>query len=145
MIEALHLFSTLVLGLFAGSLFMEAMILVPYWRRMQAAEFFRLHKTLGPNLFQYFAPLTSVAVLLNVIIAIMLGASNVPQLISAILCLLALAVFFIYFRAANNRFAEHSLAEDALCDELLKWSVWHWLRTIFIIIALGASIVSHSV
>jgi len=81
---------------------------------------------------------------LNVAIAITLGVSNVPQLVSAVLCLLALTIFFTYFRAANNRFAEHSIADDALCDELSKWSAWHWLRTIFAIIALGASIYGHS-
>lgn len=143
MIELLALLSTLALGLFAGSLLTEAMILVPYWRRMKASEFFELHGSLGPNLFRYFAPLTSIAVGLSVALAVVAGTGNIPWLISAALCLVALAIFFIYFRVANNRFATHDLEESALSGELKKWSSWHWLRTALVIIALGASIYGH--
>ena len=144
MVEQLYLISTLVLGLFAGSLLTEAAILVPYWRRMEPEEFFRLHGSLGPKLFRYFAPLTSLAVVLTVVVAVLAGTDNIPWLISAGLCLAALAIFFIYFRAANNRFANHDLEDAELSGELQSWSNWHWVRTILIIVALGASIYGHT-
>ncbi len=145
MVDMVQFFSTLVLGLLAGSLLTEAMILVPYWRRMEPTAFFQLHSSLGPHLFRFFAPLTIGAVSLAVSVMIINKAANVAWLVSAGLCLAALAIFFIYFRAANNRFATHDLPEAALAGELSKWATWHWLRTLIIITALGASILGHTV
>jgi len=144
MADIAQLLSTLVLGLLAGSLFTEAIILVPYWRRMDPAEFFQLHGNLGPHLFRFFAPLTIVAVGLAVTVAITNGTTNMAWLVTAGLCLAALAIFFIYFRAANNRFATHDMPDAALAGELAKWTIWHWLRTLIIIVALGASILGHT-
>ncbi|MBL4671536.1 MAG: DUF1772 domain-containing protein [Arenicella sp.] len=144
MIEQFYILTTLVIGLFAGSLLTEAIILVPYWRRMEPVEFFRLHGSLGPSLFRYYAPLTSAAVILAVTAAALAGASNVPWLISAGLCLITIAIFVIYFRAANNRFATHDISSDKLGRELQNWSNWHWLRTSLVIVALGTSIYGHT-
>lgn len=144
MADILAILSTLVIGLLAGSLLTEAVILVPYWRRMEPAEFFRLHGSLGPNLFRYFAPLTILAVGLAVVLAFISGATSIPWVISAVLCLTALAIFFIYFRAANQRFAAHNMPDEALKGELTNWASWHWLRTTIIVIALGTSIFGHT-
>jgi len=144
MADLVQLLSTLVLGLLAGSLLTEAMILVPYWRRMEPPTFFQLHGSLGPHLFRYFAPLTIVAVGLAVAVAIISGAPNVAWLVTAGLCVAALAIFFIYFRSANNRFATHDMPNAELAGELAKWAAWHWLRTLIIIAALGSSILGHT-
>lgn len=144
MIESLYVISTLFLGLFAGSLLTEAMILVPYWRRMEPVEFFSLHGSLGPSLFRYFAPLTSLAVMLSVLVAANVGTENLPWLTSAVLSLAALAIFFIYFRSANNKFAAHDIADEELSAELQRWSNWHWVRTVLVVIALAASIYGHA-
>ncbi|MEM9669992.1 MAG: hypothetical protein AAF950_13790 [Pseudomonadota bacterium] len=138
--EALNLISTLAIGLYAGSLLTEGMILVPYWRRMAPADFFRLHGEVGPGLFRYFAPLTAIAVTLAILAATMTSDPTTLRTIAAGLCMLALAIFFIYFRKANASFADHSLAESNLGAELLRWSSWHWTRTILVIAAFGASI-----
>ncbi len=145
MIEQFYLLTTVVLGLFAGSLLTEACILVPYWRRMKPAEFFDLHSSLGPNLFRYFAPLTTLAVGMAVATTIVDGFNNVAWGISAGLSVITLAIFFFYFRAANNSFAEHDLANSELENELSRWSKWHWFRTALMIIALAASVYGHSV
>lgn len=145
MIEQFYLLTTIVLGLFAGSLLTEACILVPYWRRMKPDEFFNLHSSLGPNLFRYFAPLTTLAVCLAVATTIVNGFNNIAWVICAGLNVITLAIFFIYFRTANNSFAEHGLADSELSKELRRWSNWHWFRTVLMIIALAASIYGHSV
>jgi len=143
MIESVALLATLMLGLYAGSLLTEAMILVPYWRRMDPNEFLNLHASLGPNLFRFFAPLTTIAVLLTVVVALISQGENTPWLIASILSLTALVIFFIYFRTANNRFATHTIAAAELGPELKRWASWHWLRTIAVILALGMSIYGH--
>ena len=66
----LNAVATLVLGIYAGSLLTEGVVLVPYWRRMPHAEFMRLHGDVGPSLFRYFAPLTTAALLLSVVAAV---------------------------------------------------------------------------
>jgi len=144
MIEVFYLFTTLVLGLLAGSLLTEAIILVPYWRRMKPAEFLNLHESLGPHLFRYYAPLTTLAVVLAVTTSVMVGTSNIPWLICSGFCLSALAIFFVYFRKANNRFATHDIDENELTSELQRWSNWHWLRTIMVIVSLSFSIYGHA-
>ena len=145
MADIFQLCSTVVLGLLAGSLLTEAVIFVPYWRRIEPDSFFQLHGSLGPHLFRYFAPMTILAVGLTVTVAIFAGAANAAWLIAAGLCLFALAIFFIYFRAANNRFARHDLADETLSGELKKWANWHWLRTLIVITAFGASILGHKI
>lgn len=144
MFEFIPLLSTLLLGLFAGSLLTEATILVPYWRRMEPAEFFRLHGSLGPKLFSYFAPLTVLTIIFAAGVGIIHQHNNTPWLIAGIMCLIALGIFFIYFRAANNRFATHDMPDAALAGELEKWSIWHWARTLLIITAFGISIFGHT-
>lgn len=144
MIDLLSMCATIALGLFAGSLLTEAMILVPYWRRMPPADFFQLHSSLGPQLFKYFAPLTSLATVLVVAVATIHGTANIAWLVAATMCVLTLVIFFSYFRTANNRFATHDMPNDALQGELTAWSKWHWLRTMLVIIALGASVLGHT-
>lgn len=140
MLESLNVLTTAIVGLYAGSLLTEAKILVPYWRSMEPSEFFRLHGSMGPSLFRYFAPLTTLAVLLSVITAIANSGENLAWNITAGLCLSALVIFYIYFKKANQSFAEHSLKNENLAAELSRWSRWHWFRTVLMIIALAVSI-----
>lgn len=143
MTDFIPLLSTVLLGLFAGSLLTEGAILVPYWRRMAPAEFFRLHSTLGRHLFRYFAPLTVISVLMSVVAALASGLQSLAWLITAGLCLATLAIFFIYFKRANQSFADQSLPEDDLGAELGRWAAWHWFRTGLIILAFGFSVYGH--
>ena len=143
MLDFLNVISTAIVGLYAGSLLTEAMILVPFWRRMKPADFFRLHGSMGPSLFRYFAPLTTLAVALSVIAAALNMASNLAWNISAGLCVTALIIFFVYFKKANQSFADHSLKNEELAGELSRWASWHWLRTVLIIFAFTISIGGH--
>lgn len=140
MIDILHVVTTSVIGLFAGSLLTEGAILVPYWRKMKPDDFFALHGTMGPRLFAYFAPLTTITVILAVLTAVLTGGLN---LAAGGLCLMTLFIFFIYFKKANASFADHSLTHNQLGPELAKWAAWHWARTILIIAALVFSILAH--
>ena len=128
--------TTSVIGLYAGSLLTEGTILVPYWRRMSPEDFFSKHGEMGPSLFKYFAPLTTAAVALSVLAAVLAGGRHI---IAAGLCVSALIIFFLYFKKANASFADHSLADEDLKDELKKWAAWHWARTVIIIAALVIS------
>jgi len=137
MLEILITLTTAIIGLYAGSLLTEGMILVPYWRRMSAEEFFSGHSGMGPSLYRYFAPLTVLAVMLSVVTAVLAGGRHIW---AAGLCLTALAIFFLYFKKANASFADHSLSHEDLPAELKRWSAWHWTRTVILIVALLVSV-----
>ncbi|WP_371396673.1 hypothetical protein [Fretibacter rubidus] len=143
MLVILNVLSTSIVGLYAGSLLTEAMILVPFWRRMDPADFFRLHGSMGPSLFRYFAPLTTSAVALSVAAAALNRAENFAWNITAGLCVTALIIFFAYFKKANQSFADRSLKDKELAGELSQWASWHWLRTALLIVAFALSIHGH--
>ncbi|NRA29753.1 MAG: DUF1772 domain-containing protein [Parvularculaceae bacterium] len=139
--DIIALLSTVSIGLLAGSLLLEGAIFIPYWRRMDPSEFFRLHGTLGPHLFTYFAPLTTATVVLSVVAAA-LALDEPAHIVAAILCLALLAIFFVYFRKANASFADGSLSEDDLAAELKRWNAWHWVRTWLLLVAFVLSVLS---
>ena len=136
----LNLLATLLVGIYAGSLLTEGVVLVPYWRRMPHADFTQLHGDVGPSLFRYFAPLTTLAVGLSVAAAMREGVLYSWRTLAAVLCVGALLTFFIYFRRANAAFAAGTLTEAQLAPELARWSAWHWLRTVAAVAAFAAAI-----
>lgn len=145
MVEYLYLATTFAMGLFAGALLTEACILVPYWQRMQASDFFALHGSLGPKLFRYFAPLTVLAVSMSISsfsAALVTGEVAVWQGATAGLCTFALLLFFFYFKNANAKFATHSISDNELVIELNRWAIWHWIRTASILTAFACSLMA---
>lgn len=143
MIEALTVLTTLVLGVFAGSLLTEALLLVPFFRSLSFEEFNRLHREFGPRLYRYYAPLTISAtfVPLAAAAATLLDYPriNLFAWLAAALVLMILATYVFYFRAANLAFAEGHLDAQALAKELARWAAVHTFRTA---LAIGAFIAS---
>jgi len=127
--NALLTFTSLILGLFVGSLLTEAVILVPYWRSLKSETFLVLHGTLGPRLYKYFAPLTILATLLPTITAIFCiwtGANAWIYSVAADLLVLAIfGIYFYYFKKANASFASGSVGVAGLPAELRRWCIWH--------------------
>ena len=95
-------------GLYAGSMLTEAGILVPYWKKMDPGDFLRLHKTMAPMLFRFYAPLTVLGTIspsVVVLIGLLLGVSVSGFWWFAVATsLLVLSVYFLYFKAANESF-----------------------------------------
>ena len=128
---------TLILvGLLAGSLLTEGMVLVPFWRSLPMDKFYELHSSAGPKLFRYFAPLTTLAVIASIVHAVTNWASG--SWIAASLCCLTLASFFIFFRAVNNKLSANTYNEVDLSKVLGKWAIWHHARTVLMLAAFVA-------
>jgi Domain of unknown function (DUF1772) len=146
MIDFLHILNALVLGLFVGSLLTEAVILVPYWRKLNPDDFFRLHGTLGPSLYRYFAPLTIAATVVPVLTAMVCLWFGTPTrlyvVVVAFLVLVILGLYFSYFMRANARFETRSVSVDGLAAELSRWSAWHWVRTTIALASFALSLLS---
>jgi hypothetical protein len=132
------------LALFIGALFTEAMVLVPMWRSLQPQEFFTLHAAHAHRLYAFFAPLTVSATLLAVGAAITSVATNRPlscaSVVAAVLVVVILSTYGLYFRRANASFAEAAIPHEALPAELARWAAWHWFRTIVGLVALASAL-----
>ncbi len=146
MAETLQVLTSLILGLFVGSLLTEGTILVPYWRTLEPKTFLELHPTLGPKLYRYFAPLTITATLLpTVTAAVCVGVGSETRWHSVVvagLVLLILGIYFVYFKAANASFETGAVGVDGLPAELKRWATWHGLRTVIGMIAFLISLLA---
>ncbi|MEM9603118.1 MAG: hypothetical protein AAGA11_09665 [Pseudomonadota bacterium] len=138
-VEWLHVLATVALGLYAGSLLTEGALLVPYWRTLSPSAFFGLHGDFGPRLFRFFFPVTNAAVWLSVASALLDRFDNAYRTVAAVLCLAALATFFLFFKRANAAFAARTLSDEALASALARWALWHWVRTVAAVLAFAAA------
>ena len=144
--EVMPLLSAAGFALFVGALLTEAMVLVPMWRTLQPQEFFTLHAAHAHRLYRFFAPLTVSATLLAVVAAITSVATGRPSssasVVAAVLALVMLSTYPLYFQRANASFAEASITHEALPAELARWASWHWFRTIVGLVALASALLA---
>lgn len=144
--EAMLFFAAAGLALFIGALLTEAMVLVPMWRSLPPQEFFTLHAAHAHRLYTFFAPLTMAATIFAVVAAISSVATNRPlssaSVVAAVLALLILSTYGLYFRRANASFADASITHEALPAELARWATWHWFRTIIGLVALASALLA---
>ncbi len=143
-LDLLSFATACVLGVLAGSLCTEAMLLVPYWRTLKMSQFYALHQDFGPRLFRYFGPLTGVATLLPIMSAArgFLGAAEHDPIawLAAALVVAVTLTFPIYFKNANQAFADRKLNETELTRELARWAGVHNFRTVLALLGFAASV-----
>jgi len=112
---------------------------------MVSDYFFEQHKTVGSLIYRFFAPLTIAATvipLLTVLSCLIFDAQQKILLyIMGLSTLLFFSTYFLYFKEANQKFAERGLLNTELLDELVRWGNWHWLRIVFESIAFVSCIV----
>jgi len=146
MIEILYSFSVGILGIFVGTQIAEGALFVPYWKSLTATEFFSLHKTYGPKIYSFFAPITIAATFIPIFTAFYSFYSNsagqMASIIAGIMALLFFITYPIYFKKANQSFADASLTEDQLPIELIRWGNWHWGRVCLELVAFVGAIVA---
>jgi hypothetical protein len=134
------------LGLSAGAMLTEAVVLVSYWRSLPAEDFLAWFRDNDARLVAFFGPL-QVASLVLVVLAAALAArsdrSGGPLLgLAALLTLVALLFYPLYFRAVNASFATAAISPAAVPVALERWAAWHWLRTTIGIAAFVAGLLA---
>ena len=133
-----------VLGLAAGALLAEAVVLVPYWRSLEPATFLAWYAAHAELLFRFFAPLEITGTILAIAAAVLarkpLRQASGLRLASAVLAVAVLAAFPLYFGEANASFAAGTIPHEALADELTRWAAWQWARTLLQIAAFAAAL-----
>lgn len=141
--NALRLVAAVSIGLLAGSLSLEGLVLVPYWRSIRASAFADLHAGFAPRLYRFFAPLTGVATSMSLASGLAVAwraereTADWFTVASAVLAASLLAFYRLYFHSANERLPALAAANDdaALSAELRRWQRIHLARTVVSIAA----------
>lgn len=141
---ALQILSTAVWGIFAGAQLAEGCLLVPYWQSLAPADFHAWYATNDRRLVAFFGPLTLAVALVPLTLAIAAAAYAQPNRgIMAVCAGVGLAIiggFFVYFKDANARFSAGTIPAADLPAELARWARWHWVRTLFALVAFAATL-----
>jgi len=146
--STLVLLAVVALGLSAGALVAEGAVLVPFWRSLQPESFLAWYRQHAALLLRFFGPVEIVAAALAVLAALVTWFGDEPGsgllAISALLAVLVLAAFPLYFQRANARFAEATIAPAEVAAELRRWSNWHWVRAVLAVAAFVVAVVAAS-
>ena len=130
--EILNVLSVGILGMFLGTQICEGFLFVPYWKSMKPKDFFEFYKAFGRKIHQFYEPLTIVATIIPVLAAMYAVTNNINgfilSLLMGIFTIIFFSTFFIYFKQANKSFAEASISDKELPNELNRWGKWHWFR-----------------
>lgn len=146
MVALLLYVSAVASGLFAGAMLTEGMVLVPYWRAVPAVEFLAWYRANHDRLLGYFGAVTVFAFVatwaaaLGVLWSVHPG--RWPALTAAILVLLTVVMFPLYFRGVNDRFASGDMPSGDVRGELARWAALHWYRTAVALVAFGAALLA---
>ena len=144
--DVLRYLAVASLGIFAGAMLTEAGVLVTFWRSLAPAEFLRWYAANAQRLLAYFSPVTSVSAVLAILAAVASLWQGHPgrwyALAAAVLAVVIVASFFVYFEPVNASFAAATIALDAVPAELARWSAWHNARTVLSLVALAASLLA---
>jgi hypothetical protein len=137
------------LGLLAGALLAEDRLLVPYWRTLSAEAFYALHPTFGPMLYRFFAPLTMAAPLAAVLAMVQvtlqsggLTPRSLAAIATAVLTCSLVAIYFLYFKSANEALLQRAVSATDLPTTLARWAAWHRARVLIVVAAFGLSLVT---
>jgi len=125
--------AVVALGLSAGAMLTEAVVLVSSWRSMAAEEFLAWFRDNDARLVAFYGPLQVTSLALVVVAAGLMGGAgrrgSAWLILAALLTLIALAFYPLYFRGVNASFAAATISAADVPDALARWASWHWMRT----------------
>lgn len=144
--EITRFLSTATLGLFCGAMLTEGCVLLPYWRSISPTEFYAWYGLNSQRLQGFFGSLTTVTALLAIAAAILSLWEHHPSqwliVLAALISIVVVSTFFVYFKKANVSFTKASLGIDEVTAELTRWAMWHWWRTGLSFVAFSAAMLS---
>lgn len=136
--------AVLCLGISAGAMLTEAVVLVDYWRSLSAADFLAWFAKNEPGLTAFYGPLQTVSGVLVAATALLARkrAGAGLYLVATILAIFALALYPLYFRDVNASFVAATIAPERVPEALASWSRWQWLRTAVGVSAFAAALLA---
>lgn len=138
--------TALVLGLSAGAMLAEAVVLVNVWRAISPDEFLAWYHRHHHELVQFYSPLQIAATVTAIIAAIWFrlayGRVSRSWLAAAGAAVGVLVLFFVYFKSANAAFLSADVDPAQIPAMLTTWGAWQWFRTAVGITAAACAIVA---
>ncbi|MEM7135783.1 MAG: hypothetical protein AAF500_04345 [Myxococcota bacterium] len=136
--------SVVLLGMTAGAMLAEAAVLVPYWQSLSATEFFDWYGLHAGLLVDFYSPLEVGSAVGALATAVLSSVRSRPDArawwIAAVLSLLVIGMFFMFFEEANAEFADRSVPGAELPAALGTWARWQWGRVAIGIAAFVAAL-----
>jgi hypothetical protein len=124
--------AVLALGIAAGAMLAEEMVLVPYWQSLPASEFLRWFAANEPRLVAFYGPLEFAAVAFTLVATVTYAVRRRRGtgwlVLSSALVMGVLAVYPMYFQTVNARFVAGAIDASEVATELARWRTWQWLR-----------------
>lgn len=124
--------SVAMLGLTAGAMLTEAVIIVPFWQKLTPSEFFAWYTKNQAALVRFYSPLEILSAVLPLISSILFfiikNDGKWLMATSTLLSLCVLATFFIFFKNANAVFNARAMDRDKFSLAIKTWGNWQWIR-----------------
>lgn len=143
---ALQFLAAASLGVYTGAMLTEGFVLVPWWRSLPAPDFLAWYAANDARLLAFFSPVTGVTAVAVLVAAVAAMWAGLPgrwlSVAAAVLVLVAVAMFFVYFEAANESFSKATISAEALPAELARWGTMHHVRTVLSAAALACSLLA---
>lgn len=126
--------AVLVLGMSAGAMWTEAVVMVNFWEALAPVDFLVWYRAHHGILVGFYSPLqittTLIALGAPVVTRLAYGRWNPAWIVSTVFALAVIAMFFLFFKSANAAFLTDNSDLAARIPEMLRtWSQWQWLRT----------------
>ena len=132
---------TSIYALFIGTQITEAVILVPYWKSLNASKFYSYFTVNGPAIGTFYTVMTIIAVLIPLGILVFSRSKNQKVLLSTSLSvlfsLLVIVLYYSYFKRINQQFYATAFNIQQLPAILKRWELWHWIRISFELLSLS--------
>jgi len=126
-------------GISCGVMLTGAVVLVPYWRSVPAADFLVWFAANADRMLYLAGPIQTATVIFTVVGAILFAITHRPGTVllcgAAVLAIGVLVAFPLYFRAANASFVSASIQLADVPAELSRWAFWQWIRSTLGILA----------
>ena len=126
--------AVIVSGVSCGAMLTGAMVMVPFWRSIPAAEFLTWFGANADRMQFYFGLLQVATIILAITSAILFRIGRRPGTvllsIAAVLAVAVLTAYPLYFRAANASFVATTVPIAEVPAELARWAAWQWVRTV---------------
>lgn len=132
--------ATTIFAIFIGSQITEGALLVPHWQSLSAEDFYSYYNQFGPKIGKFYTIITILAAIIPLVYAIYYRKIKAKSFkfafISALLAILFVSSFYLYFKGTNELFYQGAFSEEDLKKELVTWSYWHWSRILVEIMSL---------
>ncbi|HET6266922.1 MAG TPA: DUF1772 domain-containing protein [Acidobacteriota bacterium] len=107
-------------------------VLLSFWKSLPPSAFQAWFASYSPLVGGLMLPLGFTAILVTLASLVACWRSPLERrwlLIAAILAVVVMGTYPLFFEATNAAFVRGGLSDEAVRSMLDQWTTWHWIRT----------------